>query len=67
MYYNEIDDTYLNQILDDYEAELAEGKHAKLLTKFIDIRREYENCRDKANEELENMNDMLNEIKDVLE
>lgn len=52
-------DTYvLNTLMDEFESDLAEGQHAKLLNEFIDLRRELENYFDDATELAEALNDI---------
>lgn len=65
MFYKEVNDLYLNQLLDDFEATLAEGKHTTLLNKFVDIRKEIESYQTDMLEELEHLDEMLIDIQEV--
>lgn len=53
-----IDTYYLHTLIDEFEAELAEGKHAKFVLKLVDIRNEIENLEDNAVDLAEALNDI---------
>lgn len=58
-----VDSYTIKTLMDDFEAELAEGNHQKFLNRFIDIRREFECYVDDAME----LAEALNDIYDIVE
>lgn len=60
-----LDRYYLDQLLDDLEAVLAERQDKTLLNKVIDIRREIDNLYDEAFNIADTLDDIVCEIKDI--
>lgn len=60
-----LDRYYLDQLLDDLEADLAERKDKTLLNKVIDIRREIDNLYDEAFNIADTLDDIVCVIKDI--
>lgn len=58
-----VDSYTIKTLMDDFEAELAEGQHQRLLNKFIDLRREFENYFNNAYE----LAEALNDVYDIVE
>ena len=55
---------YLTQLLDDFEADLAEGHLSNFVTKLADIRHEIDNLIDNATELAEALNDIYDIVDD---
>lgn len=60
-----LDRYYLDQLLDDLEADLAERKDKTLLNKVIDIRREIDKLYDEAFNIADTLDDIVCVIKDI--
>lgn len=60
-----LDRYYLDQLLDDLEAVLAERQDKTLLNKVIDIRREIDNLYDEAFNIADTLDDIVCVIKDI--
>lgn len=60
-----LDRYYLDQLLDDLEAVLAERQDKILLNKVIDIRREIDNLYDEAFNIADTLDDIVCVIKDI--
>lgn len=60
-----LDRYYLDQLLDDLEADLAERKDKTLLNKVIDIRHEIDKLYDEAFNIADTLDDIVCVIKDV--
>lgn len=60
-----LDRYYLDQLLDDLEAVLAERQDKTLLNKVIDIRRELDNLYDEAFNIADTLDDIVCVIKDI--
>lgn len=60
-----LDRYYLDQLLDDLEADLAERKDKTLLNKVIDIRREIDKLYNEAFNIADTLDDIVCVIKDI--
>lgn len=60
-----LDRYYLDQLLDDLEADLAERKDKTLLNKVIDIRQEIDKLYDEAFNIADTLDDIVCVIKDI--
>lgn len=60
-----LDRYYLDQLLDDLEADLAERKDKTLLNKVIDIRHEIDKLYDEAFNIADTLDDIVCVIKDI--
>ena len=60
-----LDRYYLDQLLDDLEADLAERKDKILLHKVIDIRREIDKLYDEAFNIADTLDEIVCVIKDI--
>lgn len=60
-----LDRYYLDQLLDDLEAALAERQDKTLLNKVIDIRREIDKLYDEAFNIADTLDDIVCVIKDI--
>ncbi len=60
-----LDRYYLDQLLDELEADLAERKDKTLLNKVIDIRREIDNLYEEAFNIADTLDDIVCVIKDL--
>lgn len=62
---DDLDRYYLDQLLDDLEADLAERKDKTLLNKVIDIRHEIDKLYDEAFNIADTLDDIVRVIKDI--
>ena len=60
-----LDRYYLDQLLDDLEADLAERKDKTLLNKVIDIRHEIDKLYDEAFNIADTLDEIVCVIKDI--
>lgn len=68
-YGDTLDSYFINQLLDEFEADLAEGHHATLLNKFIKIREELASYFETAEDFesiLSNVEELIDEVKGEL-